>query len=58
MAAYGDGRAHPNHVSDPAGARVRSFYGAATYERLVAVKDRWDPRNVFAANQNIRPSGG
>ncbi|HWC25247.1 MAG TPA: FAD-binding oxidoreductase [Solirubrobacteraceae bacterium] len=57
MAAYGDGRAHPNHVSDPAGARVRSFYGAATYERLVAVKDRWDPRNVFAANQNIRPSG-
>ena len=57
MAAYGDGGVHPNHVSDPAGERVRAFYGAATYERLVAVKDRWDPRNVFAANQNIRPSG-
>ncbi|MBW3608483.1 MAG: FAD-binding oxidoreductase [Actinobacteria bacterium] len=56
MAAYGDGGVHPNHVSDPAGERVRAFYGAATYERLVAVKDRWDPRNVFAANQNIRPS--
>ncbi|HVF78981.1 MAG TPA: FAD-binding oxidoreductase [Solirubrobacteraceae bacterium] len=57
MAAYGDGSAHPNHVSDPAGTRVRAFYGEETYARLVAVKDRWDPRNVFAANQNIRPSG-
>ena len=57
MAAYGDGSAHPNYVSDPAGARVRAFYGEETYARLVAVKDRWDPRNVFAANQNIRPSG-
>ena len=58
MAAYGAGGVHPNHVSDPAGERVRAFYGEQTYERLVAVKDRWDPRNVFAANQNIRPSGG
>ena len=53
---YGHGAAHPNYVSDPAGDRVRAFYGDASYERLVAVKDRWDPRNVFAANQNIRPS--
>ncbi len=36
--------------------RVRSFYGAETYARLVAVKDRWDPANVFRHNQNIRPS--
>ena len=36
--------------------RVRSFYGDATYERLVAAKDRWDPGNVFCHNQNIRPS--
>jgi len=35
---------------------VRAFYGEETYARLVAVKGRWDPRNVFAANQNIRPS--
>jgi hypothetical protein len=56
LAPYGTGGVHPNHVSDPAGARVRAFYGAETYARLVAVKDRWDPRNVFAANQNIAPS--
>jgi FAD/FMN-containing dehydrogenase len=49
---------HPNHVSSDRQERVRSFYGDATYERLVAVKDRWDPRNVFCHNQNIRPSLG
>jgi FAD/FMN-containing dehydrogenase len=57
LAPYGHGAAHPNYVSDDAGDRVRAFYGEETYARLVAVKDRWDPQNVFASNQNIRPSG-
>jgi FAD/FMN-containing dehydrogenase len=48
---------HPNHVSSSRRERVRSFYGDETYERLVAVKDRWDPANVFSGNQNIPPSG-
>jgi len=56
LAPHGRGRAHPNFVSEDAGDRVRDFYGERTYERLVAVKDRWDPANVFSANQNIRPS--
>jgi FAD/FMN-containing dehydrogenase len=47
---------HPNHVSSARQERVRSFYGDATYSRLVEVKDRWDPDNVFRQNQNIRPS--
>jgi FAD/FMN-containing dehydrogenase len=36
--------------------RLRTAYGADTYERLVAAKDRWDPDNVFHLNQNIPPS--
>jgi FAD/FMN-containing dehydrogenase len=55
MAPFGHGAAHPNYVSEDAGDRVRRFYGAKTYDRLVAVKERWDPRNVFALNQNIKP---
>jgi hypothetical protein len=34
---------------------VRSVYGDAKYERLVALKRVWDPDNVFRLNQNIRP---
>jgi FAD/FMN-containing dehydrogenase len=36
-------------------AIVRSVYGDAKYERLVALKRAWDPDNVFRLNQNIRP---
>jgi FAD/FMN-containing dehydrogenase len=46
---------YSNFVADEGEARVREAYPAATYERLVAVKRRVDPTNVFRANQNIRP---
>jgi FAD/FMN-containing dehydrogenase len=55
LAPYGHGAAHPNYVSEDAGDRVRGFYGPDTYDRLAAVKRRWDPHNVFALNQNIPP---
>ena len=58
LAPYSRRGVHPNHVSSDSRQRVRSFYGDETYERLVAVKDRWDRENVFCHNQNIRPSSG
>jgi FAD/FMN-containing dehydrogenase len=35
--------------------RVREAYGDAVYDRLVDVKTRYDPDNVFHHNQNILP---
>lgn len=36
--------------------RIRAAYGA-NHDRRVALKDRYDPTNLFRMNQNIRPSG-
>jgi FAD/FMN-containing dehydrogenase len=36
--------------------RVRAAYSAQDWERLVALKERYDPENVFRFNRNIPPS--
>jgi FAD binding domain/Berberine and berberine like len=45
-----------NYTSDQGEERVRSTYGPVKYERLVALKDKYDPGNMFRLNGNIRPS--
>jgi hypothetical protein len=52
---YGTGAKYVNFLGDAEDAAAA--YGAGTYARLVEVKDRWDPENVFHLNQNIAPSG-
>ena len=51
-----DAAAYVNFTGEAAEDRVRASYPKDTYERLVAVKDRYDPTNLFRLNQNIRPS--
>ncbi|MGH3119139.1 MAG: BBE domain-containing protein, partial [Gaiellales bacterium] len=36
--------------------RVRAAFGAEAFERLQALKKRYDPNNVLRRNQNIPPS--
>jgi FAD/FMN-containing dehydrogenase len=54
MREFGTGGAYLNFT--PEADRVRDAYGAAKYARLVALKDKYDPDNVFRGNQNIAPS--
>ena len=42
--------------ADTGDERVRATYGEEKYARLVALKDKYDPENLFRLNQNIKPS--
>jgi hypothetical protein len=44
-----------NYASEEDDAFARSAYGP-NYDRLVALKDKYDPTNFFCMNHNIKPS--
>jgi FAD/FMN-containing dehydrogenase len=44
-----------NFLMEEGEERVREAYGAETYDRLKALKRRYDPDNFFRLNQNIPP---
>ena len=46
-----------NELGSEGDDRVRAAYPRHTYERLVALKNAYDPTNLFHLNQNIPPSG-
>jgi FAD/FMN-containing dehydrogenase len=54
----GQAGAYVNFLGDEGAARVRDAYPGATWDRLVAVKGRYDPTNLFRLNQNIPPASG
>lgn len=55
MAPYATGE-YVNNQTDDSAERVRAAYDD-NYDRLVEVKTKWDPENLFRLNQNIEPSG-
>lgn len=56
MRPYAEG-VYVNYLSaDEEPDRVMNAYGAETYARLAEIKATYDPDNVFAATQNIKPA--
>lgn len=52
---YSTGAAYVNFMMDEGEQRIKATYGE-NYERLVAIKNKYDPENLFRVNQNIKPS--
>jgi FAD/FMN-containing dehydrogenase len=48
--------AYVNFINNEGPARVREAYPGPTWERLTAIKARYDPTNLFRLNQNIPPA--
>lgn len=52
---YSAGGAYVNFMMDEGEDRVKATY-RDNYDRLVEIKDKYDPDNFFRVNQNIKPS--
>jgi FAD/FMN-containing dehydrogenase len=53
-APFASGGAYVNFMTQEEQGRVREAYGS-NYDRLAAIKAKYDPMNVFRVNQNIVP---
>jgi FAD/FMN-containing dehydrogenase len=56
LSPYTADRSYTNYLSADDYERVRQAYGP-NYERLVELKRRYDPDNLFRLNHNIDPNG-
>ncbi|HET9456615.1 MAG TPA: FAD-binding oxidoreductase, partial [Candidatus Limnocylindrales bacterium] len=52
----GDDGAYVNFLDDEGPDRVRDAYPGSTWDRLVELKRRYDPTNLFRLNQNVTPT--
>ncbi len=54
---FSSGGLYVNYEAEHDVDRVKAAYSPVKYARLVAVKDKYDPTNLFRLNQNIKPAG-
>lgn len=52
---FGDGGGYLNFMMEEGDQRIRATY-RGNYDRLAAIKGKYDPENFFRVNQNIRPA--
>jgi hypothetical protein len=58
MRPFSSGGTYVNFLTEDADEeRRRAAYGPELYAKLARVKAKYDPENLFRANQNIRPAG-
>ncbi|MBA2343688.1 MAG: FAD-binding oxidoreductase, partial [Rubrobacter sp.] len=55
MQPFFESGVYVNNLGEEGEDRVKEAYGEH-YEQLVALKDKYDPTNLFRLNQNIRPT--
>jgi FAD/FMN-containing dehydrogenase len=56
MSPFSTGGVYVNNLAEEGEDQVRAAYGPH-YDRLVAVKNKYDPTNFFRLNANIKPTG-
>jgi hypothetical protein len=54
----GDSGAYVGFLGEDGPSRVHQAYPGSTWERLAAVKRRYDPDNLFRRNHNVPPADG
>lgn len=52
---YASGEVYVNHLDAEEAGRLTAAY-SRDYDRLVALKNKYDPTNLFRMNQNIKPT--
>jgi FAD/FMN-containing dehydrogenase len=52
---FASGKVYVNHLDAEEGTRIKAAY-SDDYGRLVALKNKYDPTNLFRLNQNIKPT--
>jgi FAD/FMN-containing dehydrogenase len=58
LRAFSTGGTYINFLTEEeAGPRIADAY-RGNFERLVRIKSKWDPTNLFRANKNIAPAAG
>ena len=55
MGPFFSGGVYVNYLTNDEKERIANAYGPS-YERLVALKNKYDPANLFRLNQNIKPT--
>ncbi len=53
--SYSSGGAYINFMMEEGEERIKATYGES-YKKLIKIKTKYDPENLFRVNQNIKPS--